>query len=61
MEKIIIKRVYTTPLIDRVDLDHEISLVMQSLDNNPIDGPDEEGVLMTPDYIKNDPYKSNLG
>jgi hypothetical protein len=50
------KRVYTAPKIEYVKLDNEISLILES---NPPTGPNE-GSLMTPEYFKNDPFKSNM-
>ena len=52
------KRVYHSPDITRVELDKEISLQMQSVDDNAPDGPDE---TMNSLYFHNDPYKSNMG
>ncbi len=39
------KRPYSSPLVECVELDNEISLVLQSeintLDNDPVEGPEE--------------------
>ena len=50
MEKF--KKIYISPIIEQILLDNEISLALES---NPSGGPDE-GALLTPDYLKNDPY-----
>lgn len=47
------KKQYCTPQIERVILDNEISLALQS---SPPIGPDETH-LMQPDYFNNDPFK----
>jgi len=49
-------RLYVSPMIERVKLDNEISLVLES---SPPAGPDE-GYLKTPEYINIDPFKNNL-
>ncbi len=51
------KRMYNIPKIVRVELDNEISLVLQS---EPPLGPGEEASL-APEYINNDPFKTNMG
>ena len=53
METIIKKR-YTSPVVERIKLDNDISLQLES---EPPFGPGETGSL-TPEYIKNDPYKT---
>lgn len=50
------KRKYSTPLIECVKLDNEISLALES---TPPEGPNQ-GSLMTPEYFKNDPFKSTM-
>ena len=50
------KTTYNSPKIERVILDNEISLVLES---NPPYGPNESS-LMTPDYFNNDPFKTDL-
>lgn len=50
------KRKYSTPVIECVKLDHEISLVLES---TPPEGPNQ-GSLMTPEHLKNDPFKSTM-
>lgn len=49
----LIKKKYTTPQIEKIDLDSEISLALQSA---PPLGPGESQ-LLHPDYFNNDPYK----
>lgn len=46
------KRIYNTPIIEIVSLDNEISLVLVSGD------PGDPGASLTPEYIKNDPFKT---
>jgi len=45
-------RLYVSPIIERIKLDNEISLALES----PPVGPDE-GYLKTPEYFNNDPFK----
>lgn len=47
------KRVYTTPAIQVVNLDNEISLQLAS----PTADPDETHNMSAPEYFNNDPYK----
>ena len=51
------KRTYNFPQLQRVILDNDISLILES---SPPAGPDE-GYLKVPDYFNNDPFKTNLG
>ncbi|MEI8271760.1 MAG: hypothetical protein WCG08_03995 [Paludibacter sp.] len=46
------KRIYKTPKIEMVSLDNEISLVLVSCD------PGDPGASLTPEYFKNDPFKT---
>ena len=46
---------YTTPCIEKIELDNDISL---SLDSTPPYGPGETAKV--PDYFNNDPFKTNL-
>jgi len=48
---------YIAPLIERIQLDNEISLVLQSA---PPFGPGET-MNRIPEYFNNDPFKTNLG
>mgnify|MGYP000255794226 CR=1 FL=1 len=50
------KREYITPGIEKIILDYEISLAMES--DAPV-GPGE-GKLKEPEYFKNDPYNTNM-
>jgi hypothetical protein len=50
------QRMYTTPKIEKIVLDNEISLALQSA---PPTGPDE-GISKVYEYFNNDPYKTNL-
>ena len=49
------KRVYTTPEIQVVNLDNEISLQLASGPIGPGEGDD--GAFITPEHLSNDPYK----
>ena len=49
------KREYTAPLIERVQLDNEISLALES----PPLGPGES-MNSIPEYFNNDPFKTNI-
>ena len=48
------KRVYTTPAIQVVNLDNEISLQLAS---EPTPDPGEASNMSAPEYFNNDPYK----
>lgn len=48
---------YIQPQIERIKLDNDISL---QLDSEPPTGPGEPTTL-APDYLNNDPFKNNLG
>lgn len=50
------KNTYSSPRIERILIDNEISLVLAS------DPPSDEGNnnLNTPEYFNNDPFKVNL-
>lgn len=49
-------RLYVSPIIERIKLDNEISLALES----PPVGPDE-GYLKIPEYFNNDPFKNSMG
>lgn len=50
------KKQYTVPQIELIVLDSEISL---TLDSTPPAGPGETGYNgVTPEYLKNDPFKT---
>jgi len=51
------KRSYFPPEVEKIMLDNEISLALES---SPPIGPDE-GANFSPNYLKNDPFRSNLG
>jgi hypothetical protein len=56
------KRIYTSPRIERIELDNEISLVLVSGDpGDPSSGQDPNASLMAPEYFNNDPFKNNMG
>lgn len=48
------KRKYITPYVERVSLDNDISLALES---SPPYGPDEP-TTSAPEYFNNDPFKS---
>jgi len=50
------KKEYSKPQTERIELDNEIALVLDS--TSPPEGPGEAGV-MAPEYFKNDPFKTN--
>jgi hypothetical protein len=50
------KHKYTSPLIKQIQLDNEISLVLES---TPPSGPNE-GYLKAPEYLNNDPFITGL-
>lgn len=53
---IIEKKIYRAPLIVRIRLDNEISLALESTPDAPT-GPNEG---FAPEYLNNDPFKSNF-
>ena len=53
------KKKYIKPRIEWIPLDNEISLALESM---PPDGPGEgASASLTPEFMKNDAYKYNLG
>ncbi len=55
------KRTYSSPQIERIELDNEISLALESA--TPPEAPGYEGGSLgsnAPDYFNNDPFKTNL-
>lgn len=54
------KNKYTKPIIQRIELDNEISLVLAS-DANPEVDPTGGPWAKAPEYFNNDPFKTNLG
>jgi len=51
------KKNYLSPQIEIILLDNEISLSLDSLNVTPPDGPDEG--YLSPEFIKNDPFRNN--
>ena len=51
------KSVYFAPQVERIELDNEIALQLES---TPPKAPGE-AQLKAPEYFSNDPFKSNLG
>ena len=54
--KSILKREYSSPRIDNVKIDNEISLILES--NPPVYGDNRSN---TPESFRNDVFKDNLG
>ena len=50
------KQLYSSPQIERIKLDNEISLVLISDDPG-----DPNASLITPEYFNNNPFKANVG
>jgi hypothetical protein len=55
--KITEKRSYFPPIVEKIVLDNEISLALES---SPPVGPDE-GANLSPGYLIDDPFKTNMG
>jgi hypothetical protein len=53
------KRTYTTPHIECVKLDNEISLVLVS--NDPEEPTSSMETRFAPEYFNSNPFKANLG
>lgn len=51
------KQNYIAPTIERIELDNEIALQLES---TPPKAPGE-GRLIAPEYLNSDPFKTNLG
>jgi hypothetical protein len=51
-----VKRIYVAPNIENIKLDNEISLALAS---TPPGAPGE-GYLNVPEYLKNDPLKTDM-
>lgn len=54
---IVMKKIYETPQIELIKLDHEISLALES---SPPEGP-EENAYLAPEYFNNKPYQTPIG
>ena len=54
--EILNKRTYSSPKIEQIKLDNEISLALQS---TPPTAPGEP-TSATPDYFNNDPFKNTM-
>jgi hypothetical protein len=52
------KRCYLSPVIERIQLDNEISLALAS---NPAAPDSGDEVYNAPSYFNNDPFKTNVG
>jgi len=51
------KQTYIVPQVERIELDNEIALQLES--NTPPKAPGESN-LIAPEYFNNDPFKANL-
>ena len=51
---------YAAPQVERIELDNEIALQLESSANSPAKGPGEAN-LNAPEYFNNDPFKANVG
>lgn len=51
------KQAYSTPKIESVILDNNISLILES----EITDPDEPGLTCIPGYLNNNPFKTTFG
>jgi hypothetical protein len=56
MQSIKEKQMYNAPKVEKIVLDNEISLALESV---PPGGPGE-AELKVPDYFKNGPFKNNI-
>lgn len=52
------KRSYKLPVVERIQLDNEISLALES---NPASPDNGDEVYNAPAYFNNDPFKINVG
>jgi hypothetical protein len=52
------EKIYESPQIEMIILDHEISLVLNS---DPPFGPDEGPYSQAPDYLSHDPFDTTIG
>lgn len=50
------KRIYSQPTVERILLDNEISLALES---NPPFGPNESKNNLSPEYFNSDPFVPN--
>jgi hypothetical protein len=62
MCKITEKKIYSSPCIEQIKLDNEISLILESSNSNPGE-PGTIGPIasLAPEYFNNDPFKINIG
>jgi len=51
------KSTYLAPKVERIELDNEIALQLES---TPPHAPGE-ATLIAPEYLNNDPFKTNIG
>lgn len=52
-----IKQQYHSPMVERIELDNEIALQLES---TPPKAPGEAN-LVSPEYLCSDPFKNNIG
>ena len=53
------KNVYTAPLVERIELDNEIALQLESGPSQAPPTPPGEARNSAPEYFNNDPFKTN--
>ena len=53
------KQTYIAPQTERIELDNEIELQLES-STTPPKAPGE-AILIAPEYFNNDPFKNNMG
>ena len=51
------KKIYEAPQVELIELDHEISLALES---SPPEGPGEDAYLI-PEYFNSEPYQTLMG
>lgn len=52
-----IKRQYLTPVVERIELDNEIALQLESA---PPEGPGEQPMGKMPEYFNSNPFTENF-
>jgi len=52
------KRIYNAPQVERIDIDKDVSLQLQS--TPPIPGGEGLNKTKSPEYFNNDPFKGNM-
>ena len=55
------KKTYSAPQVERIELDNEIALQLESAPSQAPPTPPGEARLNAPEYFNNDPFKTNRG